>query len=346
MNHIAIDLGGRESQVCVRDEKGTILDERRLKTDRLERYLSGCEKSRVIVETCAEAFAVADASAAHGHETRVVPATLARTLGVGARKLKSDIRDARVLSEVSCRIDLPSVHIPAHRSREWKTRCGMREALIRSRTLLINNVRGWLRAGAIRVRGGGTKTFPQRVRDRIGEQLPNWVERQLGVIETLTVQIQAATSELTELAKQDDVCRRLMTVPGVGPITAIRFVAAVDDVTRFKDAHELESYLGLVPGEHSSSEKRRMTSITKAGSVKARWALVEASWTLWRVRATDPIGQWATQIALRRGRRIAVVALARKLAGVLYAIWRDGSQYEPERAASSRPGRSYRLKAA
>jgi hypothetical protein len=86
----------------------------------------------VVVETCAEAFCVADAARQLGHETRVVPATLVKTLGVGARRLKTDQRDARALSEVSCRIDLPSVHIPTTESRDRKTMCGMREALVPS----------------------------------------------------------------------------------------------------------------------------------------------------------------------------------------------------------------------
>ena len=118
-----------------------------------------------------------------------------------------------------------------------------------------------------------------------------------------------------------------MTVPGVGPVTAMRFVAAIDDVSRFGGAHSVESYLGLVPGEHSSSERQHRTGITKAGATKLRWALVQASWSARRCRPHDPMVAWATQVELRRGRRVAMVALARKIAGILYALWRDGSTY-------------------
>src|SRR5215470_11246814 len=125
MEHLAIDLGGRESQICVRNSEGQILDERRWPTAALGRYLATRPISRVIVETCSGAFAVADAALALGHEVRVVPTTLVRSLGVGARRLKTDRRDARALSEVSCRIDVPSVHVPSLQARQRKTLCGM-----------------------------------------------------------------------------------------------------------------------------------------------------------------------------------------------------------------------------
>jgi transposase len=171
VEHIAIDLGGRESQICIRDGGGKITEERRCSTALLKQYLEKRPASRVILETCAESFAVADAALAQGHEVRVVPATLVRSLGVGARRTKTDRRDAQVLSEVSCRIDLPSVHVPGALSRRRKTICGTRDALVRGRTLLINSVRGWLRTqGAGVMRSGATQSFPSRVRSHWSEE--------------------------------------------------------------------------------------------------------------------------------------------------------------------------------
>ena len=139
MEHLAIDLDGRESQICIRSSEGEILLEHRLQTASVKRYLKGRPPSRVVLETCTEAFAVADAAVAAGHEVRVVPAVLVRSLGVGARGVKSDRSDARTLSEVSCRIDLPSVHIPSQQ-RDRKTMCGMRDGLVECRTKLINAI--------------------------------------------------------------------------------------------------------------------------------------------------------------------------------------------------------------
>lgn len=336
MEHFAIDLGGRESQVCVRAENGTIITERRVRNTELAAVLDR-PTSRVVMETCAEAFAVADLAAGKGHEVRVVPASLVRALGVGARRTKTDRRDAQVLSEVSTRIDLPSVHVPSHSSREAKSLCGMRDGLVQARTQLVNTVRGYLRRRLGGLRGGTLETLPKRVRQWYAtraEPLPTYLERQLVAVEQMNILVKQATKEVEDWAEKNPVCVRLMTVPGVGPVTSLRFVAAIDALERFSDAHVLEAYLGLTPGEDSSSERRRLTSITKAGPNAVRWTLVQAAWSALRTRPDDPMCQWAHSIALRRGSRIAVVALARKLAGILFALWRDGTSYQPIRGAA------------
>jgi transposase len=131
--------------------------------------------------------------------------------------------------------------------------------------------------------------------------------------------------------------QRLATAPGIGPVTATAFVATLDEITRFATAHQLEAYLGLVPSERSSGERQRRGRITKAGNTRMRWLLVEAAWRVLRSPRADaaPLRAWAERIALRRGKRIAVVALARRLAGVLYAMWRDGTSYDPRPASRS-----------
>jgi transposase len=285
------------------------------------------------METCAEAFSVADAALLLGHETRVVPATLAKALGVGARRLKTDQRDARALSEASCRMDLPSVHIPSAWSRETKSLCGMRDGLVHARTMLVNTVRGWLRARRVRIASGDVRTLPGRVLEAMSS-VPPFVERQLRAIGSLSDEIKSADKELAARAESHDVCRLLMSIPGVGPQTALRFTAAIDQVSRFASPAELESYLGLTPGEDSSSDRKRRTSITKAGSASVRWILVEACWSMRRCRPKDPIVLWADRIAQRRGRRIAVVAMARKLAGIMCAMWRDGTRYDSTKSAA------------
>lgn len=336
MEHLAIDLGGRKSQVCRRTSDGVVLEERRIETNALGTYLNGCPRSRVVIETCAESFRIADLARAGGHEVRVVPATLVKSLGVGARRTKNDRKDAQVLSEVSCRIDLPSVHIPSAEARERKTICGMREALVSARTALINCVRGWLRTQGIRVKGGADG-FAERVRAQHlvqrGCAVPDHVESMLVTIKQHDEQVQAADKRLRSLAKADPACRRLMSVPGVGPVTAVRFVAAIDDISRFPSAHAVESYLGLVPGEYQSSERQHRLAITKAGSIRLRWALVQAAWSARNSRPDDPMVAWSREVEKRRGKKVAVVALARKLAGILFALWRDQSTYDPLKGA-------------
>jgi transposase len=149
----------------------------------------------------------------------------------------------------------------------------------------------------------------------------------------LNAQIAVADARIAAFAKDDPIATRLTTAPGVGPVTASAFVAAIDDITRFRTAHELEAYLGLIPCERSSGEKRQLGHITKAGNGRMRWLLVEAAWTILRSKSPDTaaLRAWSLQIAQRRGKRIAVVALARRLAGILYAMWRDDVVYDAHR---------------
>ena len=337
MKHAAIDLGGRESQICVRGADGSIEDERKVPTRRLPQILATWEARRVVMEVCAEAFSIADAAMAAGHEVRVVPGSMVRLLGVADRGVKNDQRDARQLSSASCRIDVPSVHIPSKESRQLKSICGARDALVETRTKLINNVRGWMRTQLWKVRGGRPETFPDRVRAHgrsIEQAIPTHIERQLNVLTLVIEELRQADRELRDYAGKHEVCRRLMVVPGIGPVTTVRFVAAIDDPKRFPTAHHVQSYLGLTPGEHSSSERERRTGITKAGPQELRRCLVQAAWSANRVRTSHPMIDWAKRIAARRGNAIAAVALARKMAGVLFALWRDGASYRPNQAAT------------
>jgi transposase len=202
--------------------------------------------------------------------------------------------------------------------------------------MLVNAVRGWMRGQCLRVRGHA-EHLPAALRKHFAERkatpLPEFIVDMLASIDRLSESIRNADRDLATRAAHDPVCVRLMTVPGVGPVTSLRFVAALDDVTRFKNAHDVQAYFGLTPGEHSSSDRQRRTSITKAGSPQVRWALVQAAWAARHSKGGHPMLAWATEVEKRRGKRVAVVALARKLAGILFAIWRDGTAYEPHRAA-------------
>ena len=146
--------------------------------------------------------------------------------------------------------------------------------------------------------------------------------------------LERADKQLEELAHEHPVCQRLMSIPGVGPVTSHRFVAALDKIDRFPNAHSVQSYLGLVPGEDSSATRKRRTGITKAGPAPVRRTLTQAAWVLRNAprRRLDPLVLWAIEVEKRRGKQIAITALARRLAGVMYAIWRDGTRYEPARS--------------
>jgi transposase len=334
MNHVAVDLGSRQSQLCVRSAEGQIQQEGKVANAELRAALAALPRSRVILESSSEAFAVADLALEAGHEVNIVPSGLARNLGVGQRGVKTDKKDAQNLSMASCRMEmLPQVHLPSMQARELRRLLTSRAQLVTVRTGTVNCVRGWLRSQLLRApRGTCPDNFAKRIRELAlsrPEGLPEHIERLLKVVETLNEQLKAADKELEKLTEDHPICQRLMTMPGVGPVTSATFWATLDDVKRFKTAHAVESYVGLTPGESSSGQTVQKLGITRAGSTRARAVLVQAAWSAWRTRPNDPMVQWARGIAERRPIQVAVTALARKMVGILFALWRDEAKYEP-----------------
>jgi transposase len=183
----------------------------------------------------------------------------------------------------------------------------------------------------LRVATGHPSAFLKRLaRVALPEGLREEVEPLVVLLQSLNGQIKLANRRLAELVERDDLVSRLCTVPGIGPVTATSFVATLDEHTRFAGAKETRAYLGLVPAEYSSGERRQLGHISKAGPSRMRRMLVESAWCILRRRngRNAALHDWAAGVALRRGSRVASVALARKLAGILYAMWRDGTSFE------------------
>jgi transposase len=335
MDTIGLDLHKRESQLCVLTEDGR-LTERRIATSR-ERFtavLGGRPAARVLLEASTESEWVARHLEGLGHEVVVADPNYAPMYATRSRRVKTDKRDARALAE-ACRT---GGYRPAHRlsapQRHVRAELAVRDALVRTRTRYVALVKALVRRDGLRVPSGEVERVPARVAAlALPPALAGEVAPLLAMLGALNAQVAAADGRVGALAAADPAVRRLATAPGVGPITAAAFVATVDDVSRFASAHQLEAYLGLVPGERSSGERQRRGRITKAGNARVRWLLVEAAWRVLRSRAaeTEPLRAWAQRVALRRGKRVAVVALARRLAGILYAMWRDAVPYDARR---------------
>jgi len=332
MEYGAIDLHTRESEIRIVSEDGTEVFARRVATrpDALARVFAGRAPLRVLLESGTESEWVAQSLEGWGHTVVVADPNYAPMYGARHRRVKTDRRDVAALAEANRR----GWYRPAHRvSRAQQTvreALTIRRTLINQRTQLIAVVRTVVRRHGDRVPSGQAETFVARVRQRIlPAPLQTAVAPLLIALEGLAPLIAAADQAATMQARGDTVARRLMTAPGVGPITALNYRAALDRVERFADAGAVASYLGLVPREHSSGDQQRKGRITKAGPREPRAMLVQASWTIWRMRRGPGVGlaAWAHRLAARRGRRVAIVALARRLARILFAIWRDDQPY-------------------
>lgn len=348
MQSIGLDLGSKESQICV-SVRGTVRSERAIATRSLKDWLAGQPPSRVIMESCAESRTVASWARAAGHETYVVPATIARQVGVGARGLKNDERDARALAHYGCAIEQPATsHLKSSEAYELHNLLGTRRMLVQQRADLVRRVKSALRERVMpRVaRFHESPEFTQKLRDLFAEHpdgLPLGLAIELEQIGLLSKQIEALNEELERIAHQRPEVVLLMTAPGVGPVVALTFASLIDDPKRFANARALGNYLGLTPGEATTGFKERKTSVTKAGSSTMRALLVQAAWGVWRTKAKTPLGEWVHRLAERRGKKVAIVALARRLATILWAMWRDQKSFDASKTGSMERAQSAAL---
>jgi transposase len=338
MESIGIDLGAAQSHVSVCDDNGVRVTHQTVKTAGLGQWLKGRPPSRVVMESCTQSRAVAALAKAAQHTVVVVPAHYMPSLGVGRRGIKTDKKDAEVLAHVGHRNqDLPSVYQRGDIAEAWRELMSARDLLIENRTRLALHLKSTLRGRLIHVVArANPANFTTKIRDYLladPSGLSNAHKAMLQSYDDVTAQIEQLNDDVHTIAKQDAVCQRLMTVPGVGPVVSLALVSHLDDAARFGSSDELGSYLALVPGEMTTGGKIKRTGILRAGPGHIKALLVQAAWSMWRARPDDELVLWARALAARRGKRIAIVALARKMATILWAMWRHGTDYQAQKAA-------------
>lgn len=343
MDYVGLDLGMTASQVCLLTDSGQLF-EQRLKTsaDSLRQAFGSRPRARILLEASTESEWVARTLEALGHEVIIADPNFAPMYASRSKRVKTDQRDARALCEAARLGAYRAVRRRSERQRRRQAELAVRDSLVRARTQQINLCRALLRASGLRVRSGAAQSFVRRVGElEVEARLRETLAPSLAALQTLSAELAGCERRLVEEAHSDEVVRRLLTAPGVGPVTALSFVAAIDEVGRFPHAKQVRAYLGLVPSEHSSGERRQRGHITKAGNSRVRRLLVECGWHLLTHHSEAGAGlrRWGERIARRRGRKVAAVALGRKLAGILFALWRDGSEYAASPARGERaPG--------
>jgi transposase len=332
VDHIGIDLHQRESQICIETELGEVIEKRiRTERERFEAVFAKRPRAKILLEAMTESEWVARCLEELGHEVIVADPNYAAMYATRSRRVKTDRRDAVTLAD-ACRLGAyRSAHRASDRQRHVRAELAVRDTLVRTRVKCVALVGALLRRHGIHLPSGNVDGFVARVeRQAMPESQRAEIAPLLALVRTASAELDAADDRIAAIASADPVIQRLRTVPGVGPVTATAFVATLDTWERFAGPHQVEAYLGLAPSEKSSGEKQHKGRITKAGNSRARWLLVEAAWAILRSRRedTEPLRRWAQRVALRRGTKVGIVALARKLAGILYAMWRDGTTYE------------------
>ncbi len=257
-------------------------------------------------------------------ETRQLRATT-RSMPV-----KTDRNDARAIAQVVRTGWYKAVHVKSELSQELRALLGGRKLLMAKVQDLDNGIRGLLRGFGLKVGQVGEAGFPARVRELVEGQpgLDILMEPLLRARDAVRAERERLHRLVLTAVREDDVCRRLMTVPGVGPVVALTFCSAIDDPLRFNRSRAVGAHFGLTPRRYQSGETDRVGHISKQGDSLARQALYEAANVLLtRTSKWSALKAWGMGVAKRAGMRRAKVAVARKLAVVLHRMWRDGTEF-------------------
>jgi len=256
---------------------------------------------------------------------------------IAESKKKTDRVDAELLAHLLRIGGLPEpVHMPSARSRELRGLLQARRQLVQMRTKLINVVRGLLRQQRVTLKARALQSARgwQRLQTlSLSAGVREIVTAYEATVQTVTQALGALERQLQARAGRDGRVRRLESIPGVGPVTAQTLVATVDRIERFARAKKLVAYAGLAPSVRASGERVEHGRITKQGRSELRAVLVQAAHAVLAVKdgAAAPLQRWHARVARRRGKKTALVALARKLLTIAFHLLREGTTYDPGR---------------
>jgi transposase len=340
MTIIGFDLGKRNSQLCIATEDGKIVQNVRVRTTResLSKVLEGTDRAKVLIESSTSSEWVARFLEGLGHTVIVADPRFGPMYAQADKTIKTDKRDAAAL----CHALRLGAFKPATRrdddNRVVRAQLLVRANVVRMRAKCVVQVRALVEGEGIPLRGCAVEHFVE-VLDEAA--LPAFLSTILQPLRDLIVelgkQIDVLDEQLVKRVEADPVARRFDDVVGIGPVTALAMVACVGDPKRFASARQVAAYVGLVPREYSSGEKRRRGTVTKAGDALTRSLLIQAGWRILRSKNENvqPLREWALRVAERRGRQRAVVAVARRLLRILFAMWRDDAPFQLEKLRSA-----------
>jgi len=245
-----------------------------------------------------------------------------------ARKQKTDRQDAEHILKLMLKDDFPQIWVPSWENRDLRQLLWHRHRMVQARTRIMNQLQAVALNEGLRCK---KRLWREKGRQQLESfRLAPWASRRrhdlLELLDRLTPTIRELTQAIEQEAEKCAAAQRLMTHPGVGALTALAFVLIIGKAERFRCGKQIASYLGLVPLENSSGNRRRLGHITKQGSSMVRFLLVEAAQVTVR-----SVPEWRNQyfhLMMRRGRKTAKVAMARRLAIRLYWMWRQEWNYE------------------
>ena len=331
---LGIDLGKNVCSLVGLDEDGAVVMRRRARRDLLVEYVGKLPPCIVGMEACCGAHYLGRLFAIAGHNVRLMSPEYVRPY---VKAQKNDDRDAEGIAEAATRPTMRFVEIKTEAQLDMQTLHRSRDRLVGERTALINQLRAVLLERGIVVPQGKRKLehyliglmqepegrgLSARMRMLVADMQAQWLE--------LDRRIAAFEAEFVSYARESTEARCLISIPGVGVITATALIAAVGKAETFKHGRDLAAWLGLVPRQSTTGGKPRLMGISKRGNTYLRKLLIHgARAALPHVAERDtPLGRWVKGLLARVHPNVAVVALANKLARIAWAVLRSGQQFD------------------
>jgi transposase len=321
----------KSSSVCILGGRGAVVLEQVVSSDEagLARVLKGRRRMRCVLEAGPLAEWISKLLEQMGHEAVIIDAR--KATGVIRTKKKTDRLDACNLARMSKTGWYTKVHRKSAEARAMRTFLQARRGLVQTVLAQGSRIRGLLRAHGLKLGEVKESHFDLEVKRLACEKGNGLWEMLEPLVEVRRQALRASEQMRRRMVRevsQDSVVRRLMTVPGVGPLTANAYVATIDDPKRFRSSDQVAAYLGLVPSVAQSGELEVHGHITREGDGMLRSYLVEAAHVLLtRKRGTCRLKQWGLKLAKKKGHGKARVAVARKLATLLHHLWITGESY-------------------
>ncbi len=330
---LGIDLGKNSCSVVGLDGSGQVALRRRMQRESVLKFAAGLAPCVVAMEACCGAHHLGRALREHGHQVRLMSPEYVRPY---VKAQKNDDRDAEAIAEAATRPTMRFVELKSAEQLDVQSLHRVRDRLVGERTALMNQLRGLLLERGIAVPQGRRKLEQHlaAVLDGDDEQLSPRVRSLIADVraewDALDRRIEAFDAEFAARAKTDDAARRLASIPGIGVLNATALAAAVGNAATFARGRDLAAWLGLVPRQATTGGRPRLLGITKRGNKYLRKLLVHgARAALPSLSASaTPLGKWLRSLLERAHKNTAIVALANKLARIVWAVLRHGGTYD------------------
>lgn len=328
---IGLDIAKSVFQAHGADAAGSVVFRKKLSRSRLLAFFSSQPPCLVAMEACAGAHHWGRELMRLGHEVRLIPPAYVKPF---VKRQKNDEADAEAICEAAQRPTMRFVPVKSQAQQASGVVFRARDLLVRQRTQIINALRGHMAEyGQVAAKGlAHVQRLIERIEDPTDE-LPETARATLQVmvqtLRTLNDQIVVLDREIARRAKEDPVARRLMTIPGIGPVTAAAIVALAPSPETFRCGRDFSAWLGLTPRQNSSGGKEKLGQITKMGERTLRRLLtIGASAVIKQASLRGaPAGSWLGQMLARKPKMLVTVALANKTARIVWALLARGGIY-------------------